>query len=298
MESTPGTIQVSQRFLQASVFILLLSRAWQYLYWDSPLRALFWDEDLVTPYVSRLGWTWSQWVSSPQASLYIDQTTSVLGIGFLIAALGVFIITKVPTAGKVLLMIGGLFCLFHALLDTKAQFGRIGHFAELSLQWMSPFLLIALFSKYYTDHRFHFGIRVAIALTFIGHGLYAWGYYPVPGHFQQMMISSFGVTNEQALLLLKMAGFLDFLAAFLLFVPAKKWAYAGLYYIIVWGFLTAMARMWSNLELSSLSNLLSFWLSETTVRFVHFLVPIALLFWWKEKKWYLCNSDDEPLSES
>ena len=267
--------------------MLLLSRAWQYLYWDSPLRTLLWDEDLVSTYVSRLGWTWTEWVTSPRASLYIDLMTSSLGVGFLIAASGVFIIHKAPVVGKVLLVMGGVLCLFHALLDTKAHFGRIGHFAELSLQGFSPFLLVFLFSKYYTDQRFHIGIRVAIALTFIGHGLYAWGYYPVPGHFQQMMISGFGVTNSQALILLKIAGFLDFMAAALLFVPAKKWAFAGLYYIIIWGFLTAMARMWSNLELSSMSNLFAFWLSETTVRFVHFLVPLALLFWWKEKKGYL-----------
>jgi hypothetical protein len=287
MESTTRIIQISQRFLQASIFVLLLSRAWQYLYWDSPLRTLLWDEDLVSPYVARLGWTWDKWVSSPQASHYIDLMNSTMGIGFLIAAIGVFIITKAPAVGKVLLIIGGVLCLFHALLDTKAHFGRIGHFAELSLQWISPFLLVYLFSKYYTDRRFHIGIRIAIALTFIGHGLYAWGYYPVPGQFQQMMISSFGVSNQQALHLLKTAGFLDFLAAFLLFVPARKWAHVGLYYIIIWGFLTAMARMWSNLELSSMTNLLAFWLSETTVRFVHFLVPLALLYWWKEKKWYI-----------
>jgi len=287
MESTPRINVVSQRFLQVSIFMLLLSRAWQYLYWDSPLRTLLWDEDLVSTYVSRLGWTWTEWVTSPRASLYIDLMTSSLGVGFLIAASGVFIIHKAPVVGKVLLVMGGVLCLFHALLDTKAHFGRIGHFAELSLQGFSPFLLVFLFSKYYTDQRFHIGIRVAIALTFIGHGLYAWGYYPVPGHFQQMMISGFGVTNSQALILLKIAGFLDFMAAALLFVPAKKWAFAGLYYIIIWGFLTAMARMWSNLELSSMSNLFAFWLSETTVRFVHFLVPLALLFWWKEKKGYL-----------
>lgn len=283
MESTPSINVVSLRFLQVSIFMLLMSRAWQYLYWDSPLRTLLWDEDLVSPYVSRLGWTWTEWVSSPRASLMIDLMTSTLGIGFLIAASGVFFIHKTPALGKFLLVLGGTLCFFHALLDTKAHFGRIWHFAELSLQWFSPFLLFLLLSKYYTDNRFDLAIRGAIALTFIGHGLYAWGYYPVPGHFQQMMISGFGVTNAQALSMLKVAGFLDFLAAALLFVPLKKWALAGLYYIIIWGFLTAMARMWSNLELSSVANLFAYWLSETTVRFVHFLVPLALFFWWKEK---------------
>ncbi len=286
MESTTESIKLSQRLLQISVFTLLLSRAWQYLYWDSPLRTLLWDEDLASPFVMRLGWTWSEWVSSPQASLYIDQMTLVLGIGFLIAALGTLLFNKFPSISFSLLILGGSLCLFHALLDTKDHFGRIGHFAELSLQWMSPFLLAFLLSKLYTDNRFHYWVRLAIALTFIGHGLYAWGYYPVPGHFQQMMISGFGVTNVQALFLLKMAGFLDFLAAFLLFVPFKKWAYIGLYYIIVWGFLTALARVWSHMELSSVGNLFTFWLPEATLRIVHFLVPLALLSWWKEKKWY------------
>ncbi|WP_367389435.1 hypothetical protein [Lewinella sp. LCG006] len=219
--------------------------------------------------------------------------TAAMGIGFLVAAFGVFLIAKAPSVGKLLLLIGGVLCLFHAFLDTKAHFGRLGHFAELSLQWFSPFLLLFLFSKYYSDHRFHLSIRITIALTFIGHGLYAWGYYPVPGHFQQMMISGFGVTNSQALGMLKVAGFLDFLAAACLFIPVKKWAHAGLYYIIIWGFLTAMARLWSNLELNSMSNLIAFWLSETTVRFVHFLVPLALLFWWKEKNGTL-TSDKGP----
>lgn len=284
MESTPRIVSISQRLLQVGVLLLLLSRAWQYLYWGSPLRAVFWDEDLFSSFIERFGWTWSAWVGSPQAEQYVEHMTNALGIGFLIAAIGVPLFARRPKASRWLLVAGGLLCLLHALLDTKANFIRIGHFAELSLQWMSPLLLAYLAYANHATTRFLLWVKIAIALTFIGHGLYAWGYYPVPGHFQQMMISGFGVNNQQALFLLKLAGALDFIAALFLFIPNRKWALIGLYYIIVWGFLTALARIWSHLFLTTSQDILVYWLPEASLRTVHFLVPLALLYWWREKK--------------
>jgi hypothetical protein len=242
-----------------------------------------WDEKFFSPIARRLGWSWSEWVSSPQVTQYIDNWTLALGIGLLLGALGAVLPSKYTRTSCYLLLLGGGLCLLHALLTTQANFGRVGHFIELSLQWMSPFLLIYLSWSRHRAARFSFFTKLAIALTFIGHGLYAWGFYPVPGDFQQMMLNGFGLNNAQALLFLKLAGFLDFLAAGLLFFPYGKLQKIGLLYIIIWGFLTAAARIWTHLELNSAADIFLYWLPEFGVRTVHFLVPLALYYWVKEK---------------
>ena len=289
MESTGRNAQLAIVAIWWASVLLLLARAWQYIYWDSPLRVLVWDEDFFSGIVTRLGWTWSDWVTSERVGSWISQWTIGLGIVLLIGALALLIAhyTKWSTITTVTLFTSVIVLLFHGVLETKGNYWRLGHFAELTLQWSTPLLLWLMVQKKANYLFIDYALRITIALTFIGHGLYAYGYYPVPGHFQQMMISGFGVDNSQALNLLKLAGILDFIAAALIFVPIRKIRELALVYIIIWGFLTALARIWSHVDSSSLNYLFTHWIPQFCVRSEHFLAPIALLLWWRRVDDYI-----------
>ena len=181
--------------------------------------------------------------------------------------------------------------LLHAILNTKANYWRLGHFAELTLQWNSPLIFWLMIRPKVNYRLVDYLLRISIALTFIGHGLYAYGYYPVPGHFQQMMISGFGINNEQAISLLKLAGILDFVVAALIFLPFQKIRKGALVYIVVWGCLTALARIWSHIDFSSVNYLFTHWIPQFFVRSEHFLLPIALLLWWRSHDSYIAGDN-------
>jgi len=285
MESIRRYPRLVFRLLQLGVIGLFLARAWNYIYWDSPLRSFLWDEDLLTRWVERMGYTWSEWVTNPEINQSIASTIQVQGILFVVAAIAVLFLEKFPRSSAILVAIGGLQCLLHVCLTTKAHFGQVGQFIEQTLQWVSPFLLLATFVPVVTPKTLDWLMRWAIALTFCGHGLYAIGFYPVPGNFQEMMMAGLSVSNQQALQLLKLAGLLDFLAAGLLLLPFAQWAKWGLYYTIIWGALTAFARVWSYFSLYSFQGLTQQWLPESMSRGVHFLIPLALFYIWKTKKY-------------
>ena len=95
-----------------------------------------------------------------------------------------------------------------------------------------------------------------------------------------MVINFTGMTNDEAKLILKIMGYLDFVFAVGLFIPyvAKYFLWYGL----LWGFLTAFARVYTNFDidffkLSFTQNALEFF-----VRIPHFILPLILLRYKKE----------------
>ena len=123
-------------------------------------------------------------------------------------------------------------------------------------------------------------MKVAIALTFTCHGLYAVGYYPMPVTFLQMLKAILNMEGAPALAFLKVAGLLDFVVAIGIFLK-KRWAVPVLGYAVAWGFLTSMARIFGNFYWDFPLESLDQWVFEAVYRFPHFLVPMALLFWMK-----------------
>ncbi len=129
-----------------------------------------------------------------------------------------------------------------------------------------------------------FWMKLALAATFIGHGLYAIGFHPLPGNFIDMMIKGFGMTESIAKTTLWIIGWLDILAAIaLLCFPlissrkGKQIYMIALYYTLIWGFLTALARVYTNVAWSSGWYSLKQWLPEFLMRFPHFLIPLTLI---------------------
>jgi hypothetical protein len=280
--------------LRWAAFGVLLGRAWQYLRWDAPFRAFFWDENLLAGLLATLGVTWSDWLNSPAAGRGIQYLIYGFGILYLLAAGAALAIgrrTGEPTVSnghgpaaadrwlRVLLLLasGGLLIL--ALLYWKERAYQLGQLIEYSLQVAAPVFL--LWGIRGPNQRQWWFVRLAIALTFIGHGLYAVGYYPRPGHFLQMTMVGLGVGQESAATILTAAGWLDFLAASLVLLPQRRLVRIGLYYCVVWGLLTTLARVWSNGQVYGLDSLLNRWVWESLYRIPHFLVPLATLYGWK-----------------
>jgi len=113
-----------------------------------------------------------------------------------------------------------------------------------------------------------------IALTFIGHGMYAIGYHIVPDNFNTMTQSIFGWNQSVCEQFLMVMGYLDFLFAGLLFVPQLQ--VVSLSYMVVWGSLTALARMYPVLSGDFSLDLLAVNIPNTIYRMGHGLVPLAL----------------------
>lgn len=276
---TFATPKNTYNLLKISCFLLFIGRAWQFLFRDAPLRALLWDEELMEGLITSVfNITWQEYVTSPATDLLIQSAIRTTGLFFLLMAGVVLFLQPKFKPGKILLIVSSFILLFLAFLYCKEKFYHHGQFFEYSIQFSLPiFLLVA---TYFRDRiskvQFTLYLKIAIALTFVSHGLYAIGFYPRPGVFVDMTINSIGVSEPVAHQLLFVAGILDFVAAVGLFMP--KIAKPFIIYCVIWGLLTALARTWANLQADYFSfEILSQYLPQTLYRLPHGLLPAVLL---------------------
>ena len=118
---------------------------------------------------------------------------------------------------------------------------------------------------------------LALSTTFIGHGLYALGVYPIPGDFQLMLMRTLNCSQQTAITLLWWAGIFDVIAALAVWTPRRylRVRWAALAYMLLWGTLTAFARVWGHWGMGTLSEVVWHWVPELILR-----LPHALLAWW------------------
>ena len=116
---------------------------------------------------------------------------------------------------------------------------------------------------------------MTIALTFIGHGLFAVGLHYQPGNFMQMTMNILGFDRIQASIFLLTVGLLDFIVV--LGLLSSKTRIISLSYMILWGFLTALARSVFMLNEVSLAETFINYTPMTILRFPNSLLPLLLL---------------------
>jgi len=267
------------RILQLSATTVFLGRAWQYLYWDAPFRALLWDESLMQQPIEKLfGWSWERYVSSPEVEAAIQYLINGVGVLYLFAALAVYLSPKFPRLSKGLLFLGGINLIILAILETKTHFFFASQFFEYSLQFSVPFFLLIYWKHRQWNTALLNGMKVAIALVFISHGLFAIGFYPRPGYFVEMVMNVVGLNQRQAIQFLNIAGILDFVVSIAIFLPHRL-AKPALFYMVFWGFCTTMARIAANFYPELWQYTLSRWVHESLFRFPHFLIPLLVLIW-------------------
>ncbi|WP_372654831.1 hypothetical protein [Halobacteriovorax sp.] len=263
--------RVLELILRFSTCFVLFGRGLQHLFYDAPYRIVLWNESLLAPVFNLFGWSWTDYVTSPLTDRYINYSVILVGVFLIVASLiAVFNYKK----GEKLLLLSGLYLIVLSLLYMATKYFVPAQFIEYSSQMFSPFALILFWKKAQSDRLVLF-IRVAVALTFIGHGSYALGIFPVPGNFIDMVINILGCTESTALIFLKIMGSLDFIAAALLFIPIlDHWA---LTFCCAWGLLTSVARVGEE-SVFGFSHTLSSLGHEFIMRGPHFLLPLFLIY--------------------
>jgi len=212
------------------------------------------------PYSGFLG----DWANAPVARGLL-MVGLILGFGGSVAGGGSFLRIGLP-AGAMAAIIGFLSKVW---TSSCIPIELLEYIARLSLPILSLLVLAGM-------DGLSLAVRIILAATLLGHGLYALG-WPAgrPENFVQMVQSVTGTSSAGAGNFLTAAGLLDLLAAVALFVP--KAIRFGLIYIACWGFLTALARPWANFDTVVAAGGLLRWAPEFLVRSPHFILPLFLL---------------------
>ncbi len=277
-----NTTKIIFRLIQFAVICVFFGRSYQHFFWDAPLRTLLWDEALMSGIVEWwTGFSWEEYVTSGKTDQNIDSIKVAFGWFYLLCGLVAMFIRKLPRVLSWLLPLGAIALIFLAGLYCKTKFFSIGQFFEYSLQFGAPIFLFLLFFQKRLAKRNLFLMKVAIALAFSCHGLYAINFYPRPGLFVQMVMSSLYLSESAAIQLLNAVSVLDFVVAIGVFMPSR-FARPILLYAAFWGFLTSVARIYANFYLDFWQESMHQWAFEAVYRAPHFLIPLAAWYWLKK----------------
>lgn len=276
MDFPPGFL-----WIRISAVSLFLGRSWQHLRWDGPYRTLFWDESIMRPVVEQWGNTsWAEYVTNPVTDLWIQGFTRGVGVCLLVGALAVFFLEYIPKAGRWLIGLGTFLLVILAVTETKSHFGQAGLLLEYTLQWFTPVLILKGMGRTKWESRHLWWAALACSLTFLGHGLYALGWYPRPGYFVQMTLTITGLSEANCIRFLQVAGVLDLMVAVGIFLSAHRIRIFSAAYMVLWGLITAMARLVAHFVPAFWQNSLDQWLHEVLFRLPHGLIPLFLVVVW------------------
>lgn len=263
-----------------SCALVLFGRFYQFFFFGSPYRAFLWDESLLTGLVLNFYQSWNDYATDPTINYRIELLTKIVAIIFLITSTISLFWLKIKSLfiKKSFAWMSLIFIFFMAISMFKEKNYAWLPVFELSIQ-ISPLILLTFwnnFEKLSTSFLINF-LKVAIALTFIPHGLFAMGVFPVPGHFLDMTISILNVSEGQARTFLWVVGFLDVVGSILIFVSFRL-SKITLYYFVFWGLVTASARIYAGFipELATMTIHNSLFL--TIYRLPHGLIPLATLY--------------------
>ncbi|MGB5929034.1 MAG: hypothetical protein WBH03_12730, partial [Cyclobacteriaceae bacterium] len=227
-----------------------------------------------------------EYVTSPAVDAGITVSVRLTGAFYLIAALLCLFAQGRRKLPGIIWLVGSVLLTTLAFLYMKERFFQVGQFLEYALQIGSPVLLYVwvyrgsdagktnLNSGFWKNMLL--ACKILITLTFICHGLYAMGYYPRPGFFVDMTINIFGVYETTAHKMLWWAGLLDMVISVGIFVPPI--ARVCLLYAVLWGLLTAFARVVANFYADFPWQSLHQYTFETIYRLPHGLIPLFVLF--------------------
>lgn len=118
-------------------------------------------------------------------------------------------------------------------------------------------------------------LQLTVSLCFIGHGLFAIGWYPTPASFLTMTLNLTPFTEDGAETFLMIFGALDLVVAALILTPIYELRRLGLGYMILWGALTALARPLGS-PCASWVDALTIGGPEMLWRSIHAIAPLWL----------------------
>jgi hypothetical protein len=162
--------------------------------------------------------------------------------------------------------------IFLALTDFLSKFPNVHELLEHGIRYATPLSLLLILNKETT--KLLSILKIGIAGTFAGHGIYALGIPALPSNFLEMTTNITGWSHEAAIQFLFIIGILDILASAGIFF--KSTVRISLWYCIIWGFMTALARILAYTHLG-FEEVFARWLPETILRLPNALIPLWVL---------------------
>lgn len=265
-----------ENILKLSVSFILIGKGYEYLFWDTPIRAYFTSYPHLGGLFDLMGWDWHNYINN----LFYDNLYMIIGkiIAFLYIITAIVIwVKQLFKLTRFLLISSSIICIFFYLSYWKEHFFQIGFLLESSIQMFTPLIYYLYIKNKINTLKLEWILKILVATTFVGHGLYAIGFHPTPGHFIDMVIYITGADEPSARVLLSMAGVIDFAIAILLLVFKLETIYPVLYYFIFWGLWTSFARLLSGFSMSiSWFSFHQEWF-KVCYRLGHAFIPYALL---------------------
>ncbi|MCC9640682.1 hypothetical protein LOC71_00225 [Rhodopirellula sp. JC740] len=257
--------------------------AWVHYYWEGPYGVLLW-QDATYDFAESLGVSWEEFVGTGANDGWLQVWLSRITWLYVICTIVCFTVGRTSFRMferlQVAALLGGcglLVVLSYAkYLSAQRQ---LPMFVEHGGQMLAPLALVMAITLGVRHRVTVVTCIVAVVMTFAGHGCYAIDWWPTPSIFYGMTTVALGVEYETAEKLLRVAGVLDFLVCFAIFVPRIRLVAVG--WATIWGLLTAAAR-----PVAGMSMTLNYWgadqfLHEAVLRSPHFLLPLFLLVsWW------------------
>lgn len=200
---------------------------------------------------------------------------TVIGLLFLACGVLSIILKKGPRLQWGILLAGSVLLLGHSFGEYIESGFLFPQLIETAAQVAAPLCLLAVVCEGSSTRVIVLGIRIAVAATFAAHGAFALNIFPTPAGWYGMIESILGLDPEGMDVFLKAAGFLDMVCVLWLFLPVP--ASPALIYMVVWGTLTAWARLISHMGPGQPLFGLDPWFFEMIVRWSNGLMPGVLL---------------------
>ncbi|MEO1436775.1 MAG: hypothetical protein AAFV80_14650, partial [Bacteroidota bacterium] len=233
-----------KRLLQINATLLCIGLVGLFAIGHSPFRSILWDESIWKGLVESIfGISWSDYVTGT-FPIQLTRLFEIVSILFL--AFGGWCCWSKPSNwGRRFLWVSAWLILILALWNWRSQAWRFPQLLEHGARVGSLFLIVGVFYEQWSRSRVIRFSEILVAATFVGHGLFALGWWPRPGHFVDMTIVLMQVSEDQAILFLQLVGWLDLITAVMILfrLPGSGLA---LWYMVFWGFATALARVVTN----------------------------------------------------
>lgn len=262
--------------IKLCAFTVFLGRAYQFYFFGAPFRAILWDESLLTPIVEGLfNYSWYDYATSTTVNFWIEIFTKFCSVIFLVSAFVSLFWDKIKFSllKKTTLYLGTVILVILGICMVKDRNYDYFQFFEMTMQFVAPLIILTNIELNKIDYKKTLIIlKIAIALTFIPHGLFAMDVLNLPGQFVDMTILILGVNETQATIFLFVVGLLDVILSVIIFVP--RFSKYALMYMVIWGFLTAMARPIAGYNFHFASATLHSSLYLMIYRLSHGIIPL------------------------
>lgn len=278
-DSKPFSLPIAA--LRLGAFLCFAGWTWVHYYWEAPYGVLLW-QDTTFDLATRLGLTWDEFVGTGADDGFVQKWLGKTWWLYLACTVLTLTVRKKSWFQMAGLVFGSGMLTILCYAKYVASQRQLPMFIEHGSQMLIPILLVLALSLGPRHRLTVITAVIAVIMTFAGHGSYALGYWPTPGNFYAMTSLILEVEYPTAQSLLRIAGMLDFLVCAGICIPYLRQPTA--WYATIWGFVTAIAR-----PVAGMSWGLNYWgadqfLHEAVLRAPHFLIPLYLLFVWRQRR--------------